>query len=210
VATGWDLVAAAIGGTLGGGILVVAGNAAIAWFRRPVLRIDFEETESYAARTPINWPNTDNPDEPLRLEAIYLRARVVNVGKSTARACRAYITRIRVVERRGDVRTIDDMDSVQIPWSLRTADDNSIAVLDLPVGINQFADIVFTISRNSPEKLFPGAIVFPHRFRSLFAKPGRFEMTVLVVADNATAVEREIAFDWQGPWDTLRPIKVDQ
>lgn len=60
MATGWDLVATAIGGVLGGGILVVAGNEVVAWFRRPILRIDFGE--SYAVRTPMKWHNPENPD----------------------------------------------------------------------------------------------------------------------------------------------------
>lgn len=100
------------------------------------------------------------------------------------------------------------MDSVQIPWSLKTIHDNSIAVIDLPVGINQFVDIAFTISKKDKEKLFPTALSFPHRFRPLFSSPGRFEVTVMVVADNAAPVERQIAFEWLGPWETLKPMST--
>lgn len=202
----WFQVANLLVAVLGGGILVAAGDAVIAFVRRPLLRIDFEDKESYAARTPIRWPNPTDPENPLSLEAIYLRARVINHGKSTARSCRAFITKIRATDRSGNSRTIDDMDSVQIPWSLRTAQNNEIAVLDLPVGINQFVDIAFTISRDEPEKLFPAAIAFPQRFRPLFADAGRFEITIKIVADNAAPVERDIEFEWLGPWQSLRPI----
>lgn len=197
----WELIAITLSATLGGGIIVAVGNATVAWIRRPRLRIEFEDKESYCTRTPVT---SHDPAEP-EVEAVYLRARVVNHGKSTARSCRAFIVHIKVTDEGGAVHTIDDMDSVQIPWSVKTVHDNSIAVIDLPVGVNQFVDLAVTVSNDDSQALHPTALVFPHRFRHLFSKPGRFEMTVMVVADNTEPDQRKVKFRWQGTWDTLRP-----
>ena len=200
MASAIELIATAFGG----GVLTLIGQEGLRYIRRPRLTISFEDKAEYLSRTPIHWPKVfDDPASgTVELEAIYLRVKVLNVGKSTARSCRAYITHVERENFDGSTEKIEAQDSIPIPWSLRG--ERSLEPFDLPGRINQFADVCFTISRDHPHKLFPAAPMFPLRFRRSWDKPGRFRLEITVTADGISSVSKTIKFEWQGPWDTLR------
>jgi hypothetical protein len=92
---------------------------------------------------------------------------------------------------------------MQIPWSLR---DGLIDAIDLPPGINQFVDICYTISGDQPHELRPGVRLFPMRLRASWNQPGKFDITVMITGDGFDPITRVIRFEWDGPWDQIRPI----
>ncbi len=201
-----ELIATAVMGALGGGILTVLGQETLRYWRRPILTVYFEDKGEYIAQTPINWPRSFNdPDAGTdELQAIYVRVKVINSGLATARSCRAYITHVERENFDGSADRIERQDSIPIPWSLRGA--QGIEPFDLPRGINQFADICFTVSRDEPQKLFNAAPMFPLRFRRSWDRPGRFELEIMVTADGAKPASQMVKFEWQGPWNSIRHL----
>jgi hypothetical protein len=206
MADGYDLVATAIGGALGGGIVSVVAQEIVRWWRRPKLTILFENKSGHFAQTPIDWPNNfQNPAAgTTSYQATYVRVKVLNSGRTTARDCRVYLTRVVRDHPDGSKEIIEDQDSAPLNWSMTLSGYQPI---DVPVGINQFVDICHTLSRDNPSKLFPTGF-FPHRLRTAWAKPGKFEIALLVTANNVEPVKKIISFEWTGPWDSIRYVDI--
>lgn len=203
MASGAELIATALGGALGGGVLTLIGQELLAFCRRPKILIEYGDAPEYCTPSPIAWP-WDNPDRrPVELESIFVRSKIKNSGRSVAKSCRAYMTHVARTNKDGTRFEIKGQDSMQIPWSLR---DGEVDAIDLPPGINQFVDICFTISRDLPHKLFPAARLFPKRLRESWNQPGRFNITVMVTGEGFDPISKVICFEWDGPWDQIRPI----
>ncbi len=197
-----ELLATAVGSALGGGVLAVGGQELVRCWKRPRLHLSFEDKTAFFARTPINWPNDlANPAAgTTEYEAIYVRAKVVNGGRSIARDCRAYMSQITCHKLDGSVERIEEQDAIPLSWSLNP---DLFRPIDIPVGINQFVDIAFTISKEQPPKLYPSGN-FPNRFRRSWNNPGTFEIDLIVTAQDIQPSRATIKFKWLGPWDSLQ------
>jgi hypothetical protein len=143
---------------------------------------------------------------PREVEAIYLRVKVTNSRPKTFAAnCRAYITRVVRTNADGSTTDINSQDALRIPWSLS---DPAVDTMDIPSGINQFADLCYTISEPAhANKIYCAARPFPFRLRKAWEGTGKFEVTVMVTADGVAPVTRVIRFEWKGTWDSLRVIE---
>ena len=200
MATGIDLVAAAIGGALGGGVLAVAGQELVRWWRRPVLSIDFSNTSQCVLRTRIRLEKGSS--ETIARDAIFLRLRVINRGRSTARDCRVYMTRILRKSFDGTTQSYEDQDVIPLSWSVR---DEQHETLVVPPRINQFVDMVCTRLSDQPCFLRPRART-PKRLNETWREPGVFEIDVAVCAEEAALVRRTLVFEWRGQWDSLKVL----
>ncbi len=203
-----QVLGAGIVGALGGGILTVIGQEIVRCWRHPVLNVYYEDQTEYLSEAELDWPHDkkNNNDPTPRYVVRLLRIKVLNEGRSTAKSCRAYISRIsRINMADGSKQSIDNQDSIPISWSMQ--DDFPTRPIDIPVGIRQFADVCFTLSRDTPYKLFPTGL-FPNRLREAWNKPGKFELDVVVVADDASVATKTINFEWQGPWKSLKYLSA--
>jgi hypothetical protein len=197
--TGYDLVAAAVSG----GIVAVFLQEVVHWWRKPSLSIEYENKSAYQPKTPIRWPNDflNNPGaETSEYEATFIRVKVINTGRSTAKNCRAFITAVRRQNTDGSSDMIVEQDAIALSWSMSP---HLWSPIEIPVGINQFADICHTLSRDNPSKLFLTGN-FPSRLRKAWEKAGQFEVDITVTADGIKPVSRTIRFEWGGPWDSLK------
>jgi len=184
-----ELWAASLGSALGGGILAVTGEEILRWWRRPQLRLHYADDASCVARTPFKSDSGSG-------EAIYLRLRVNNVGRSIARDCAPFMTRLERRDANGHIENILEQDSVALVWSLRSVD-----VMDIPRGINQFIDVCFAMQ--GAESLGLASPSYPLRMKSVWSKPGRFRADIVVTCAGTPPVSRTIGFKWNGAWDSL-------
>jgi len=139
------------------------------------------------------------------VEAIYLRVKVTNSKPKTFAAnCRAYITRVVRTNPDGTTTNINSQDALRIPWSLS---DPDVDAMDIPSGINQFADVCYTISKPPySNKLYCAARRFPFRLSKVWDGVGEFEVTVMVTADHVAPVTQVIRFEWRGAWESLQVV----
>lgn len=198
--TTWDWLGPIISGAVGGGALTVAFQEGLNWVRRPKLVIHFEDKSEYCCHSPFFIPQDNGP--PTEDKAIYLRIKVTNEGRAVAKSCRAFIAYVKREDPNGSKDDISGQDSLQMIWSLRPNEP----VIDIPKGVNQFADICATLKSEEPSRLHAQVRGLPLRLEQAWTKPGRFEIGIMVTADGVNPVMKTIRFSWNGTWDSLKAI----
>lgn len=158
---------------------------------RPILSLRFSNTPGCVARTPTGDGG----------EAIYIRVEVVNVKRSLARQCRAYLVNAEAKNALGEFEPTIYVDSIQLAWSCREIGKERDAV-DLPNGVSQYIDVLATykISNSFNTHISP----FPFRYHDLFSnKPKTLMFTVQVSGDGVKPAFITIVFSWKGQWDNF-------
>lgn len=187
-------------GALAGSSLTLWGNHRLAKRNAPKLSIQCEKEGAYLVNSPIRWPH-DAPKYPAgEYQSRWLRVRVTNTGKSTARSARVYIAEFKHRNQNGVETNLQGHDLLQLEWSLRAPEEPS--TFDMPQGVSRFADVCFTIDRPGVDKIFPAGLMMPDRLRDAW-KPGKFSLRIMVASDNCPPVEKWIEFSWSGPFGTL-------
>lgn len=207
-------------GAVVGSIFTIIFQEIIRYLRRPRLRIRYDGAKAeYCVKTPERLRNPLTGEIIGETESIWPRVKMINSGPSIARNCQIVISKVWRQDPDGSTYRIDDQDSLPLQWSLR----NRMTVIDLPTGINQFADICSTrreefrivrkdggewemIVQDVSKGLKPEAPNFPFRLEKAWEGAGSFELEVVVTADDAKPKRKSIRFYWGGNWDTLRTL----
>lgn len=136
----------------------------------PKLALDYGSGDAYRAPSGLSEAGQKVGD-------IYIRLRVRNLKPRVAKACRAYLTRIE--KKRPDDNYEDTLfkESVQLAWSAQ-GPDARFDPLDIPMGIDQFIDIVRTDRLLEPQ-MQPMLAASLSRYAHLWSYRGSYRMTVL-------------------------------
>jgi hypothetical protein len=143
------------------------------WLRRPILRVHYEAVEPYCRTAPIET------GDPSRLvQTHWLRVRVTNEGRSTAKRCKP--KSVGIYDTDGSWRA--DFDSVVLQWSA-TPVARALAPMDLAPKEQQYIDVLFCREDQSNVAVIAGDQT-PAGHRKVLLAPSRCRIRVAVYADN--------------------------
>jgi len=179
VAQDMPLIAIVVG-FAGGAVMASLINHIVGWWRRPIIKVELvPDVGCYVTTKRGNPPTHD---------AKFLRLRVKNIGNSSIKACRAYVTRI--TKRNGGKIINDNQEVVELNWAHRNSD-----ALDIPVGAFLYLDIVsLDIKYTGGSILSLCVSLLPNNLSGLFSGPAEFELSLNVACDNARPKNRTVKF----------------
>jgi hypothetical protein len=193
-----DSTAALIAGAAGffgaviGGVLSGVYQHGRDWYMRPILRID------YAGKDGVNRVENSYEVDGKKVDEVYIRARVRNVGKLPAQNCRVYLTKLSEVKGEHLDETL-----------LNDAKPNAWAGWDfLPRVVPAGADFYIDVARISKHNR---GWMFSIEAKNFFASQwklkdyvGTYRFHLLATADNAAPIGYAVDVDYDGDWHSLR------
>lgn len=200
MADGAEILAATLGGVLGGGILGLAGQEAVTRWKRPRLSLQVMDDPQFQIITPLRHDSGPGLRD-VGNEALFLRALLKNLGRSTARRCRVFMISIERIAPDGSRSSSGQHEeAIPLPYSLRDGEK----VIDLPQHLPQFVDLFMTRSLMIPQKIELAFGGTPLRIEPLISSRARYRVGLLAVADDAVPARISADFVWDGDWNSLR------
>lgn len=183
-------------GTVGAVLVALFWPVYLRYLRRPQLRISYEPREPFCRHTDMT-----DIDDGSAVPSFWMRVRVTNEGRSTARGCKGKLGTVRSED--GEARA--DRDPMLLRWALAgMSEEHQLEPLDLAPNESDFLNVVYATSRRT-DAIF---IATGPRSRPGFApllEAGRaHRITVAVYADNATWTHQEFVVRFHGTLDGLR------
>lgn len=210
-----NLVVAAFMGAVGGGIF----NFVVWLCLRPKLRM-------YHVHNQLGQRTFKPKSEPITAEMpsavgtrrvvlgyqtvggneLYLRMMVKNTGKRVADRCRGFLVNIEFESVESGQRSPVFFDSIPLIWSYDK--DHSRPEVDVPNGVSFTLDIFRTVS--GAKGFFPCINPMPRGYK--FESPGKYHLTIVLTAQNTSAVTETMVIDWKGVWNDFEidgyPVKI--
>ncbi len=185
---------ALLGGLLGG-LLSGAYQHLRDWLDRPRLEIDYEGNA--ANKTEANYTRKDGT----AVAEIYIRVRVRNMGRSTAKRALVFLTSLKEVHPSGTVPT-SYHDSLPLSWP-----GWDFVPRDIPPapGVNFYVDLM-KVSKDPPGQWIFCVQRSPGDDLKNYSGVYRFEVTA--TADNAEAATFEVDVTYEKDWHNLRAVPV--
>jgi hypothetical protein len=180
-----------------GAFFTLAAQGIIAWWRRPVLRLLFGETEKGCRVVTPPWQTQDQATGRAVdiAEQVYLRLKVENQGRTFAKNVNVCITEIVFANDARFEDEVLDLGAALMP--------DSKGIFNLASKGHRFVDLVHCDSDNSLQfdiRTKPRRL--SHLEQSL--EPGEFEALVFVSAENAASVRASCKWRWDGTIEGLR------
>ena len=178
------LIVAGAGAAIAGGLLSGAYQHCRDLYEQPKLQIDYEGTR-------VNKAETDNE--------IYIRARVRNSGRRTAKGARVFLTSLSEVQPTGILHPTSLHDSKPLAWSGWT-----FAPRDIPPAsrVHFYIDLM-RVSKHEPGRLFSVEQLFASQ-TALQKYSGTYRFQLTLTADNAKPATCEIDVTYKQDWNSLR------
>lgn len=131
----------------------------------------------------------------------YVRLKVDNTGKRTAKNCGGYLVAVHMIDDRGRREPTAYKDFQRLCWSYFN-EDKSWQGLSLHPHTSYYLDVFHTHSERNGfcPRIIPGS----PRYTDLFHQQGIYCLTIRVVADDCDAVETDVYVQWQMNWETFR------
>jgi hypothetical protein len=192
----WSEIGTAVGGALGGGILVLLGQWFSGWRRRPRIVIEIGTTAPYLVDTHYIRQTfaTDGMIFTQPGTARYVRVLVRNDGLSTALDCRVFLTNLEMNPTPDTRKAIIDSEPIPLPWSFDG--DGSATVLNISRKFARLCDVV------AASALIDGGIAFQMKPMPAYVPSqmgqGRYTATITVTGDNFDPVEKKISVELRG------------
>jgi hypothetical protein len=186
-------------------VLATLGVQALARHKtRPRLRVDFRENdERFVLRTHEGILTEPFP----RADACFLRIRVSNAGRRTAKDCRVHLVNWERWDRdRWAPTNPRYCDSIPLKWSYET-DAVALAGVDIPPGTWRFADVLS--ARQGSQQFRVETPTFPTYCEPLLESGDRLRFTIQVSAEDAPPRRAAIEFTWSGHWGMLKAKSLD-
>jgi hypothetical protein len=178
------LIVAGAGAAIAGGLLSGAYQHFRDLYEEPKLQIDYEGTDA-------NKVETDNE--------IYIRARVRNAGRRTAKGARVFLTSLKEVQPSGTILPTSLYDSKPLAWSGWT-----FAPRDIPPAsrVHFYVDLT-RVSKHEQGWLFSVEQLFASQ-TALQKYSGTYRFQLTLTADNAKPATCEIDVTYKQDWNSLR------
>jgi hypothetical protein len=190
----WIAGTAAIVGGMVAGLLTGAYETLWSWWNRPILVIDFEDDDSHRVET---TGSLDGKEPP----CIYLRVRLRNVGRWSAKGCRVFLAHLQEVHPSNQTTNTVFLDSRQLAWA-----GFYFSALDVPRDLDFYSDFV---------KISKAESGWGISVQQLFASEGdlkgyrgTYRFHLIATSDNARPAKRVIDVSYNGDWHNLRAIPV--
>lgn len=179
-------------GSLGARALSALFPHAIAWFNKPKLLIDFEGGNA-------NIVHSTHDEGGQSKAFIYVRARVRNKGRHTAKGCRVFLRTLEEVLPGGTTLPTAWNDSMPLAWAGR-----KFVPVDVPVGVEFYVDIV-RISKADRGWLFSVEQDFASQ-QDLKKYIGTYRFHLIATADNTSPSICTVDVVYNGDWSSLRGV----
>lgn len=175
----------------------------------PRLRVEFrEDDECFLLRT----QEVGRQGFP-RSDARFLRVRISNTGRRTAKKCRVHLVNW---ERRHQDRWAPTAprycDSIPLKWSYES-DDVALAGIDISPGTWRFADVLSAsapeVPPEDPLKFRFQTPSFPTYCEDLLDRTDRFRLTIQASGEDVEARRIRIEFRWKGNWRSFEAKFLD-
>lgn len=184
------LVASIVGGFVGGAagsILTIFADRIHDYFFHPNLEIGFNQNdENYIARVSMSGIST-----------LLIRLRVVNLDRTIAKGCRAFLAGIDNLDDSGAQTSLRDLNP--LAWSARQSKshaDQEYEPIELPKNVEQFLDVVCMTQGSDAFSLSTKLQLL--RYQRLFNKRVRFKLKIVVMGDNFAPTIAYFFFTWRG------------
>lgn len=166
------------------------------WGRRhaPILQIGYDPREPYCRDTPMI---VENHGAKSTVDSHWLRVRITNKGRSTARSCKGKM--IAIYGPDGVPR--DDRDPMLLRWS-STPGDKAFEALDLARDEWQFLDVAY--AQDNLAFALIAAEPTPAGFPKTLEAERSHRVKIAVYADNAEPSTAEFVVTYGGTVDSLR------
>lgn len=185
----WDLLLSVFGGALGGGVIAVGIQSALAWIQRPRISAVLTIGRANCVDTPFKYPLGEAEST-----ATYVRVSFRNLGRSAARGCRVYLEELTKVSPDGHQANILENEWISLSWGLSENEERK--VLTIPRGSGWIADIAFNVRSGPMQGLHLATPSFPLRLEQHFKGAGKFRAVVAVAGDNFTPAKSIVEFDY--------------
>jgi hypothetical protein len=177
-------------GVLGGGIVVAVWETIKTFLKRPVLECSHLQ-RGCLVRTPFRDPNGQISD------SCFLRLRVINRGRTTARSVQAHVIRIKKTPHGGNVVEMDD-EVFPLTWAHPIIEQK-----DVPPEVFFFVNVFMFVDRVAGERATLVSNQLPSRLNSFFDDPAEYDLEIIVSCDNAKPVRVSLKFSHESRLDTL-------
>ena len=167
---------------------------AVAWFNKPKLILDFEGGNS-------NIVHDERKEGEKLLSFIYVRVRVRNKGRHTAKGCRVFLTGLKEVLPGGNILPTALDDSKVLAWA-----GWHFSPIDVPSGVEFYVDVM-RVSKHDRGWLFSVEKLFSSQ-QNLKNYAGTYRFHLMVSGDNAAPAHCEIDVTYNGDWHGLRAVAV--
>jgi hypothetical protein len=184
-------VVAALVGAFIGGLFAGPYQHARDYFNRPKLKLDFPEKDGGRVVG-------DRKDKKTGVEIIehYVRVRVRNLGKCTAKNTRVYLASLHEIHRAGQSTPTIVHDAAQLCWA-----GWNFQPRDVPPGVTFFVDLVAVSTSESGWNFSLEHMFASHR--SLWGFKGTLRFEIVVTADNAEFTSCFVDIEYRQDWHTL-------
>jgi hypothetical protein len=176
---------------LSGGLAGALFSHFIGWWRRPRLKLSFQsDVAGCAVDTPAY--GEDEGGQTIEVDQRYLRLKVENRGRTSARGVNVCVTKIEFYSPAEDTFLFDE-EVLDLPVALYGRN-----VFDLPRRGHRFMD-VFAVEANAAGLGWRfGFVAPPLRLYRRAYGPGHYFVTVFASANNARSVVRRFQWYWDG------------
>lgn len=172
-----------------------SAQAEVGGILAPKLSIDYEGT-------PANKTEAHYARDGVAVNEIYIRVRVRNLGKQTAKGARVFLTDLHEVHNGVATPKSFVWDSLQLAWS-----GWKFEPLDVPQGVSFYADVMRVSKDKSGWLLwFQKSTLADDVDLAHYSGTLRFQVTV--TADNATPASCEVDVTYNQDWHSLRALQV--
>ena len=164
------------------------------WWMRPVITIDYGK----------DYPFRDRALFSDGTEGEYLRVRVKNGGRSTARRAKCYVRHIRLY----GLPTATFLPSEELMLTSWVPRERGATIMNIPSGLDFLADLVRTRATGAegpPGRIEPMFNTL-NRNLAMVDHVGEFEFEVVVVGENFPTATRTIRFLFDGNSLDLLPL----
>jgi hypothetical protein len=173
----------AMTGGLAGSLLTLFTQGVWSWWKRSRLEVLFDENVEGCL---INTNTLGGVEDVQR----YLRMKVRNAGRSTARDVSMWVTNLSF-EAPGFGKTIFREDVLD----LKVAMTEDQTVFRLAAGAHQYIDLIHA---QKGAGLATDFVPTPVRLQRLGLRAGTYRAEVFVSADNAASVHHSVSWSWDG------------
>jgi len=161
-------------------------------WRKPSIRIEYGV--DYPFRASALFENGQ--------KAEFIRVRVKNEGRGTAKRCKCYIRHI-TLNAGGRLTRLPSEELMLTSWVPREA---GVTVINIPSNLDFLADVAYTIKVGTSFKVAPVFNVQNQNVSDIFGHVGDFELEVVAIGENFPTARRTIKFRFDGKSPVLLPL----
>jgi hypothetical protein len=162
--------------------------------QRPVLKIEVGKGRGFVNFYPSMQPMGDSQFR--KVNAYYLRVKVVNTGRRTAEKCRGYLANVELWFHGAFQETVY-ADFMPLVWSHNPGRES----MELLPNVPHWLDVLAT--RQASSSFYVQTNPPAHKYSNCVWDVGIYRLTIQAFAEAADPVQGFVFLKWDGQWDQL-------